>query len=105
MVMEPQRLLPADPRGAALQLYAAASQLAQQNRAVAPWANFLQFGIPGVFGNSLLPHHGFGTSLGNPQNLGSFNGSTCSTNSSTSSQQNRGPMSEDSNDDRGELPV
>lgn len=102
MVLDHQRLLGGDPRNLqpALQLYAAAaSQLAQQNR-VPPWATFLQFGVPNMFGNSFLPQHNLGgPSLGNPQFNSNFNGSTCSTNSSTSSQKTHN--GDDSNDDRG----
>ena len=44
---------------AALQLYAAAAQLAPGGMRVPPWGPFLQFGVPGAFGNHFLgrPQH------------------------------------------------
>ncbi|XP_031625978.1 homeobox protein unc-4-like isoform X1 [Contarinia nasturtii] len=55
----------------ALQLYAAAAaHLAPRNRgAVAPWAPFLQFGMPGVFGSPFLSRPRFAPSAtGSPPN-------------------------------------
>lgn len=61
----------------ALQLYAAAAaHLAPRNRgAVAPWAPFLQFGMPGVFGSPFLTRPRFAPSAtGSPPNQPSLVG-------------------------------
>lgn len=71
MVLEHQNLLPSLQGGAgglqpsALQLYAAAAaQLAPRAR-VPPWAPFLQFGVPSMFGGPFLNRPRFGPGSGN----------------------------------------
>lgn len=86
----------------ALQLYAAAAQLAPRSR-VPPWAPFLQFGAPGLFGNPFLarPRFPAGTSPLNGLAAG-LNGLTGISHPGISPQRTpQGPPSEDSNDDRG----
>lgn len=109
MVLEHQGLLnmPGGPPGLqpALQLYAAAAaQLAPRNR-VPPWAPFLRFGVPGLFGSPFLtrPHFG-GPPLGHQalNGMTALNGGAGSPHSSISPQRSmQGPPSEDSNDERG----
>jgi hypothetical protein len=113
MVLEHQNLLQnLPPQGlppSALQLYAAAAQFAQRSR-VPPWAPFLQFGVPGVFGGPFLVRPRFGPpggpgSLPSVKNMGggSNGGEMESFGGSLSPQcQQNGPPSEDSNDDNGE---
>lgn len=96
----------------ALQLYAAAAaHLAPRNR-VPPWAPFLQFGMPGVFGSPFLSRPRFGPSpTGQTTGLPGLSGLNGITNNGLSSgphqlNNNRtvqGPPSEDSNDDRGKF--
>ena len=96
----PQGLQPS-----ALQLAAVAAHLAPRSR-VPPWAPFLQFGMPNLFGNNPFltrPHFGVGPP-NIPQSLINMNGSTGSSHSSISPSRNlQSPPSEDSNDERGEL--
>lgn len=91
----------------ALQLYAAAAaHLAPRNR-VPPWAPFLQFGVPGVFGSPFLTRPRFGPSPGGPPGLAGLNGlNGIGGNAGHQMGNNRtmpGPPSEDSNEDRGKL--
>jgi hypothetical protein len=108
MVLEHQGLLPnLPPQGLqpALQLYAAAAaQLGPRSR-VPPWAPFLQFGMPGVFGGQFLARPRFGPPGAHPGlvGLGSLNGLSGSSGSHSSMSSpprtsNQGPPSEDSND-------
>lgn len=100
----------------ALQLYAAAAaaQLAPRNRgAVAPWAPFLQFGMPAVFGSPFLTRPRFmPTSPGSSSNqsplagltglgaIGNTNGLTLvQHNLNTANRNNQRPPSECSNDE------
>lgn len=102
----------------ALQLYAAAAaHLAPRNRgAVAPWAPFLQFGMPGVFGSPFLTRPRFmpsstGSSISNQSTLagltglgaiGSANGLTLGQhNLNAANRTAQGPPSECSNDEGG----
>lgn len=104
----------------ALQLYAAAAaHLAPRNRgAVTPWAPFLQFGMPGVFGSPFLARPRFmptspTSSASNPPSLATLTGLSAmgNTNGLSLTQHNlnvmnrtpQGPPSECSNDD-GESP-
>lgn len=112
MVLEHQGLL-AHMQGPglqpALQLYAAAAQLAPRSR-VPPWAPFLQFGAPGLFGNPFLarPRFPAGTA---PSTAAALNGLAAGLNGLTGishpgispQRTSQGPPSEDSNDDRGRL--
>lgn len=99
----------------ALQLYAAAAaQLAPRNRGVvAPWAPFLQFGMPAVFGSPFLSRPRFmPTSPGSSSNqsplagltglgaIGNSNGLTLGQhNLNTANRNHQGPPSECSNDE------
>jgi hypothetical protein len=71
---------------------------------VPPWAPFLRFGVPGLFGSPFLTRPNFG---GPPLPHGlngmvGLNGNGGSPHSSVSPQRNmQGPPSEDSNDERG----
>lgn len=96
----------------ALQLYAAAAaHLAPRNRGgVPPWAPFLQFGVPNVFGNPFLTRPRFGPSPNNGnQTLASLTGLSAISNANSLSQHSlnnnsrtsQGPPSECSNDDGG----
>lgn len=105
----------------ALQLYAAAAaHLAPRNRgAVAPWAPFLQFGMPGVFGgigSPFLARPRFAPSAtGSPPNqqlvglsslnaIGNANGLNLGQhNLNGANRTAQGPPSECSNDEGGEL--
>lgn len=103
----------------ALQLYAAAAaHLNPRNRgAVAPWAPFLQFGMPSVFGSPFLPRPRFAPSVtGSPPNqpslvglsslnaIGSANGLNLGQhNLNGASRTAQGPPSECSNDEGGEF--
>lgn len=97
----------------ALQLYAAAAaHLAPRNRGgVPPWAPFLQFGVPGVFGSSFFPRPRFGPSPNgaNQSTLAGLSGLSAIGNGAALAQHNlnnnrtQGPPSECSNDDGGEL--
>lgn len=106
----------------ALQLYAAAAaHLAPRNR-VPPWAPFLQFGVPGVFGSPFLTRPRFGPSGpgGGPHGLvglsglngigngGGGGGAGAGIGNISNGQHHmgnnrimQGPPSEDSNEDRG----
>lgn len=107
----------------ALQLYAAAAaQLAPRAR-VPPWAPFLQFGMPNVFGSPFMTRPRFGPvpgsngqSGGAPPGLAGLTGlagggnggigGNCMSNGHPLLGGNRtmqGPPSEDSNEDRGRL--
>lgn len=105
----------------ALQLYAAAAaHLAPRNR-VPPWAPFLQFGVPGVFGSPFLTRPRFGPQPGNGQpGLGGLNGLNGMNGGGgggglgnggggggghmlSNNRTMPGPPSEDSNEDRGKL--
>lgn len=89
----------------ALQLYAAAAQLAPRSR-VPPWAPFLQFGAPGLFNPFLArPRFPAGTAAPTLNGLAAgLNGLTGISHSGISPQRTaQGPPSEDSNDDRGEF--
>lgn len=96
----------------ALQLYAAAAaHLAPRNRGgVPPWAPFLQFGVPGVFGSTFFPRPRFGPTPNgaNQATLASLSGLSAIGNSTALAQHNlnnnrtQGPPSECSNDDGGE---
>lgn len=96
----------------ALQLYAAAAaHLAPRNRGgVPPWAPFLQFGVPGVFGSSFFPRPRFGPSPNgtNQSTLAGLSGLSAIGNGAALAQHNlnnnrtQGPPSECSNDDGGE---
>lgn len=100
----------------ALQLYAAAAaHLNPRNRgAVAPWAPFLQFGMPSVFGSPFLSRPRFAPSTGSPPNqpslvglsglgaIGSANGLNLGQhNLNGISRTAQGPPSECSNDEGG----
>lgn len=106
MVLEHQGLL-SNMQGPglqpALQLYAAAAQLAPRSR-VPPWAPFLQFGAPGLF-NPFLTRPRFPAGSVAPGLNGlsaSLNGLTGIPHPGISPQRTaQGPPSEDSNDDRG----
>lgn len=104
----------------ALQLYAAAAaHLAPRNRgAVAPWAPFLQFGMPGVFGSPFLTRPRFAPSAtGSPPNqqaalvglsglnaIGTANGLTLGQhNLNGVNRTAQGPPSDCSNDEGGKL--
>lgn len=94
MVLEHQSLLSNLPNSGlqpALQLYAAAAaQLGPRNR-VPPWAPFLQFGVPGVFGGPFLTRPRFGpqqTNGGGGNNNGDGNGRGNSGNSGSNSVNN-----------------
>jgi hypothetical protein len=110
MVLEHQNILQnLPPQGlppSALQLYAAAAQFAQRSR-VPPWAPFLQFGVPGVFGGPFLVRPRFGPPTGHPGLAGikGINGFSNGDNEPFSSLSpqcpQKGPPSEDSNDDNG----
>ncbi|GAB0098928.1 hypothetical protein DMENIID0001_147390 [Sergentomyia squamirostris] len=127
MVLEHQNLLPSLQGGAgglqpsALQLYAAAAaQLAPRTR-VPPWAPFLQFGVPSMFGGPFLnrprfgPGSGSGGGSGGPSaaaglaatlggagggGLGAINGINHPA-GLTLGRTMPGPPSEDSNEDKG----
>lgn len=89
----------------ALQLYAAAAaHLAPRNR-VPPWAPFLQFGVPGVFGSPFLTRPRFGPTPGGPPGLAGLNGlnGIGGPHQLPNNRTMPGPPSEDSNEDRGEL--
>lgn len=112
----------------ALQLYAAAAaHLAPRNR-VPPWAPFLQFGVPGVFGSPFLTRPRFGPGGpgsngppglaglnglngmgnggigGNTGNLGNIGGMGGGPHQLLGNNRTMpGPPSEDSNEDRGEF--
>lgn len=127
MVLEPQTMLPNMANGA-LQLYAAAAaaQFGGGPRSrVPPWAPFLQFGMPGMFGNSFLArptrfNPAGATNIGGngagPQHPGSLPGlpmgasasaggisSHMSRNTNSSSNNsNLGVQSDDDDDDKGE---
>lgn len=109
MVLEHQAGLLSSMRGGpglqpALQLYAAAAQLAPRSR-VPPWAPFLQFGAPGLFGNPFLARPRFPAGAAAPGLNGltaGLNGLTGIPHPGISPQRTaQGPPSEDSNDDRG----
>lgn len=100
----------------ALQLYAAAAaHLAPRNRGgVPPWAPFLQFGVPGVFGSPFLTRPRFGpspngsqaaalASLSGLSAIGGGNGLTIGPHGLTGGARThgQGPPSECSNDDNG----
>lgn len=98
----------------ALQLYAAAAaHLAPRNRGgVPPWAPFLQFGVPGVFGSPFLTRPRFGPTPNGSQTatLASLSGlSAIGANGLTmgphgltgGTRTGQGPPSECSNDDNG----
>lgn len=102
----------------ALQLYAAAAaHLAPRNRgAVAPWAPFLQFGMPNVFGSPFLTRPRFTPSAtGSPPNqpslvglsglnaIGSANGLNLGQHSLNGARSAQGPPSECSNDEGGKF--
>lgn len=105
MVLEHQGLL-GSPQSA-LQLYAAAAAHFGPRSRVPQWSPFLQFGMPNVFGNNpFLTRPRFGlTPLGNINcnKVGSINGSTDDSHSSSLSPQRTLPHSEDSNDETGEF--
>lgn len=93
----------------ALQLYAAAAaaQLSPRNR-VPPWAPFLQFGVPGVFGGPFLNRPRFGPTANGQTGLAALSGLSAlgaanlpghQVNNNNRTMQ--GPPSEDSNEDRG----
>lgn len=93
----------------ALQLYAAAAaaQLSPRNR-VPPWAPFLQFGMPGMFGGQFLNRPRFGPTSNGHTNLAALSGLSVLGASGLSTGQvninnrtSQGPPSEDSNEDRG----
>lgn len=93
----------------ALQLYAAAAaaQLSPRNR-VPPWAPFLQFGMPGVFGGQFLNRPRFGPTANGQSGLAALSGLSALGASGLSNHQvnnnnrtSQGPPSEDSNEDRG----
>jgi len=87
-----------------LQLAAVAAHLAPRSSRVPPWAPFLQFGMPNLFGSPFLtrPHFG-GPPPQSLISLGNLNGSTSGSHSSSISPQRnvQSPPSEDSNDERG----
>lgn len=103
----------------ALQLYAAAAaHLAPRNRgAVAPWAPFLQFGMPSVFGSPFLSRPRFAPSAtGSPPSqpslvglsglsaIGSANGLSLAQHNLNGANRNaQGPPSECSNDEGGKF--
>lgn len=103
----------------ALQLYAAAAaHLNPRNRgAVAPWAPFLQFGMPSVFGSPFLTRPRFAPSVtGSPPNqpslvglsglsaIGNANGLNLGQhNLNGANRSTQGPPSECSNDEGGEF--
>lgn len=108
MVLEHQGLLPNLQSGQglqpALQLYAAAAAHLGPRSRVPPWAPFLQFGVPGVFGGPFFnrPRFGFGPPTG--PGLGGLNNSNNVSHAGISPPRGMpGPPSEDSNDDRGEF--
>lgn len=121
MVLEHQGLpnFPSAGLQPALQLYAAAAaHLAPRNRgAVAPWAPFLQFGMPGVFGSPFLSRPRFAPSAtGSPPNqpslaglsglsaIGNANGlSLGQHNLNGVSRTTQGPPSDCSNDEGGKF--
>lgn len=92
----------------ALQLYAAAAaaQLSPRNR-VPPWAPFLQFGMPNVFGGTFLSRPRFGhanghTGLAALNGLSGLGGNGLSSHHVNGNNRTpQGPPSEDSNEDRG----
>uniref|UniRef100_A0A1B0GLK8 Homeobox protein unc-4 n=1 Tax=Lutzomyia longipalpis TaxID=7200 RepID=A0A1B0GLK8_LUTLO len=127
MVLEHQNLLPSLQGSAgglqpsALQLYAAAAaQLAPRAR-VPPWAPFLQFGVPSMFGGPFLNRPRFGPATGNGGGSGSGGPSATSLGTLgasgggglatinginhpgglTLTRTMPGPPSEDSNEDKG----
>lgn len=100
----------------ALQLYAAAAaHLAPRNRgAVTPWAPFLQFGMPGVFGSPFLARPRFmptspTSAAANPQSLAALTGlngigngnglSLTAHHLNGTSRTSHGPPSDDGDDD------
>jgi hypothetical protein len=106
MVLEHPGLLPNLPAQGlqpALQLYAAAAaQLGPRSR-VPPWAPFLQFGMPGVFGGQFLAGPRFGppgshSGLAGLTSLNGLGGSSGSHSSLSPPRTMHGPPSEDSND-------
>lgn len=119
MVLEHQGLPNFQNAGhSALQLYAAAAaHLAPRNRgAVAPWAPFLQFGMPGVFGSPFLSRPRFAPSTGSPPSqpslvglsglsaIGSANGLSLAQHNLNGANRNaQGPPSECSNDEGGKF--
>lgn len=98
----------------ALQLYAAAAaHLAPRNRGgVPPWAPFLQFGVPGVFGSPFLTRPRFGpqpngvtqSALAGLTGLSAISGANSLTHNSLNNNRSaQGPPSECSNDDGGNI--
>lgn len=97
----------------ALQLYAAAAaHLAPRNRGgVPPWAPFLQFGVPGVFGSPFLnrprfgptPNGGNQPTLAGLSAIGNASNGLTGQHSLNNNRTPQGPPSECSNDDGGEF--
>lgn len=92
----------------ALQLYAAAAAHLNPRNRVPPWAPFLQFGVPGVFGSPFLNRPRFGPGSNGQTGLAALSGLSALGGNGLSGHQinnnNRtvqGPPSEDSNEDRG----
>lgn len=91
----------------ALQLYAAAAAHLNPRNRVPPWAPFLQFGVPGVFGSPFLNRPRFGPGSNGQTGLAALSGLSALGNGLSGHQINnnnrtvQGPPSEDSNEDRG----
>lgn len=114
MVLEHQGMLSNSNLQPALQLYAAAAAHLAPRARVPPWAPFLQFGVPGMFGGPFLTRPRFGPSgPGGSASLANLNavmgggggngggGGGGRDGGQIIQRTMPGPPSEDSNEDRG----